>query len=371
MVNPHEAMMRLALQLAESASGQTAPNPAVGAVVAKNGRIVGLGAHLKAGTPHAEVHALRMAGEEANGAILYVTLEPCSHFGKTPPCVDAIIAAGIAKVFVAVPDPYPLVAGSGVGRLKEAGIEVEVGLLAQEAKTINRPFFTAVTKRRPFVTVKAAMTLDGKIATETGDSKWVTNERSRAFVHYLRHTHQAVMVGIGTVLADNPQLTTRGIENGRNPLRVIIDSRLRVPLDANVATDHQAATIIYTSMTCDSEKKAYLEGKGITVVVTGGPERVDLQEVLKDLADRGIQSLLVEGGGQINQSLLSAHLVDEILLFIAPKVVGGNTAPTPFGGSGIALMADAVRLHIDDVKRFDEDVCLVCRPLTDEQDKTP
>ncbi|WP_411829901.1 bifunctional diaminohydroxyphosphoribosylaminopyrimidine deaminase/5-amino-6-(5-phosphoribosylamino)uracil reductase RibD, partial [Paenibacillus ehimensis] len=232
--------MNLALQLAASAAGQTGINPVVGCVIVKDGRIVGMGAHLKRGEAHAEIHALNMAGNEAAGATAYVTLEPCSHFGKTPPCSDRLIREGVKRVVVAATDPNPLVAGSGIARLRASGIEVTEGVLEREANALNETFNTFIVTRRPFVTVKSASTLDGKIAARTGDSKWITGEASRAYVHTLRHRHQAIMVGIGTVLADDPSLTTRLPVPGLHPIRVVVDSTLRLPHEAKLVRDGAA-----------------------------------------------------------------------------------------------------------------------------------
>ena len=238
--------MRFALNLARSAEGQTSPNPLVGAVCVKDGQIIGTGAHLKAGTPHAEVHALMMAGTESHGADLYVTLEPCAHTGKTPPCTDLIISSGIRRVFVASIDPNPSVNGTGIGLLKAAGIEVITGILQEEAEQLNRAFFHFIKYGKPYVTLKAAATLDGRLSTQTGDSKWITSDAARTDVHHLRHTHDAILVGVQTVLHDNPFLTTRLPHGGKNPIRIILDRHLRTPTTANIVTDGAVETIIFT-----------------------------------------------------------------------------------------------------------------------------
>lgn len=374
--------MRLALELAEAALGQTSPNPVVGAVVVKDGEVVGLGAHMRAGEPHAEVHALKMAGERAVGATLYVTLEPCNHYGKTPPCTEQIIAAGIHKVVVACTDSHPLVQGAGIARLKEAGIEVMTGVCEAEARHLNRYFFKRAATGRPFVTVKTAATLDGKLAAHTGDSRWVTGEAARRRVHRLRRQHDAIMVGINTVLHDDPELTVRwGEEKARPPLRVVIDSRLRLPMDCKLVRDGKAPTLVYTTVRAPLERREALRRNGVEVVVLPGEtagrpapgqasegdavqaQRVDLAAALDDLGRRGVLSVLVEGGGTLNFSLLEERLVDEVVAFIAPKIVGGAAAPTAFGGSGFPRMAEAVPLTDVRVEQVGDDLCLTGRPV--------
>lgn len=357
-MNCHEYFMDLALQWAKSAIGQTEPNPAVGAIIVKDGEIVGMGAHLKAGGPHAEVHALAMAGEKARGATMYVTLEPCSHYGRTPPCADAVIRAGISKAVIATLDPNPLVAGRGAKRLEEAGIEVLIGVREAEARQLNEVFNKFITSRKPFVTVKTANTLDGKVATETGSSRWITGEEARHYVHQLRHRNQAILVGVGTVIADNPQLTTRLPEGGRNPIRIILDSRLRIPLDARVLTDGQAPTWIYTTEEADPEKRERLAAMGIPVIPLSSGPQVDVSDVLAHLGEQQISSVLVEGGSQVNGSFLRAREIDKIITFIAPKLVGGQHAPTSFGGQGIDRMDQAILLSRMTVRRLGQDLCI-------------
>ncbi|MTV47642.1 bifunctional diaminohydroxyphosphoribosylaminopyrimidine deaminase/5-amino-6-(5-phosphoribosylamino)uracil reductase RibD [Heliobacillus mobilis] len=345
MIDEKQYMAR-ALELASLARGRTSPNPVVGCVIVKDGQVVGEGYHEKAGTPHAEVHALRQAGDKAQGATLYVTLEPCSHYGRTPPCVEAVIAAGIGRVVAAVPDPNPKVAGRGFRRLQEAGIPVDVGILAEEAAAINQPFFTWVTRGRPWVLLKWAMTLDGKIATATGDSRWISGPDSRRVVHQWRNIYDAVLVGIGTLLADDPELSVRLPESKegtyRNPVRIIVDSQARTPLTAKILSS-EAPTIIATSERAPSERIEALEKAGAVVLPcpTNAQGKVDLPALLKKLADRGFTSLLVEGGAQIHGSFLAQDLVDQVAVFVAPKVVGGDGAPSPVGGTGVSLMKDA------------------------------
>ncbi|WP_282935684.1 bifunctional diaminohydroxyphosphoribosylaminopyrimidine deaminase/5-amino-6-(5-phosphoribosylamino)uracil reductase RibD [Paenibacillus sp. RC67] len=358
-----EFYMKLAIQLAEGASGQTGINPAVGCVLVKEGRIVGMGAHLKRGTPHAEIHALQMAGTEAEGATAYVTLEPCSHHGKTPPCSDRLIKERVKRVVVGCTDPNPLVAGNGIERLRQHGIEVSVGLLQEQAASLNEAFNKYIVSKKPFVTLKTASTLDGKIASRTGDSKWITNPESRAFVHTLRHRNQAIMVGVGTVLSDDPLLTTRLDVPALNPIRVIVDSKLRVPLKAQVVTDRSAETIILTTADMDAEKRRALEAAGITILVCGEGSRVDLPKAMELLGEREIASILLEGGGQLNGAMLEQQLIDKMLLFFAPKIIGGGSdASSNFQFAGFELMKEAIELERVSVKQFQKDVCIVGYP---------
>ncbi len=354
-----EFYMREALRIAAYASGRTTPNPLVGAVIVKDNRIVGQGWHRKAGTEHAEIHALHQAGELAKGADIYVTLEPCSHYGKTPPCCQAIIKAGIKRVIVAMTDPNPLVAGNGLKELKAAGIEVVEGVCRDEAEKLNEVFLKWIVHKMPFVVVKTAMTLDGKIATVSGDSKWITNEKSRKFVHQLRDLYDGILVGIGTVLADNPTLTTRLDHLGKNPVRIIVDSKARIPLDSIVITDKSAHTILAVTERASQEKIAALLQVGIEVIMTKEKaDRVDLSDLLKILAEKNICSILVEGGSRINYSFFVEHLVDKVHCFIAPKIIGGTDAASPVGGKGTFYMKDAYQLNDITTERFDEDILI-------------
>lgn len=337
--------MSMALQLAKGAMGQTSPNPMVGAILVKDESIVGMGAHLKAGEAHAEVHAIRMAGEKAKGATLYVTLEPCSHHGKTPPCVEAILTAGIQRVVVAVLDPNPLVAGNGVRRLTEAGLQVSVGVLEDEARRLNEVFFHYITTGKPFVTVKTASTLDGKIATETGHSRWITGERAREEVHRLRSWHDAILVGVNTIIADDPALTTRiqGQEALKQPIRLILDSTLRIPITSRVITDGKAPTWVITTKRAASEKCDLLREQGVKVIVMD-QEQIEINEILKILGENKITSVLVEGGSAVNGAFLQAQSINKMIQYFSMKIVGGAQAPTSFGGTGLAQMGDAVIL---------------------------
>lgn len=353
-----ERYMWLALDLAAQGMGGTSPNPMVGAVLVKDGEIIGTGYHQKAGGPHAEVIALDAAGDKARGATLYVTLEPCSHTGKTPPCADRVIAAGIRKVVTAMQDPNPLVNGRGLVKLKEAGIKVKTGILEEKAARLNEAFVKYITEKRPFVTMKAAITLDGKIATRTKASRWISGERSREQGHRLRNQNDAIMVGIGTVLADNPSLTTRLPEGGRNPLRVVVDSSARMPLEARVVNENPEKTLIYATEDAPSERVAVLREKGVSVVqlpaAAGG--RVPLDKAMDDLGQRQVISVLVEGGSALNYSLLEAGLVDKVYFFVAPVIFGGEQAPSPVGGKGVATVEEAWRIRDIEISRCDADL---------------
>ncbi|MNB69829.1 Riboflavin biosynthesis protein RibD [compost metagenome] len=360
-----EFYMSLALDMAERAQGQTGINPVVGCVVVKDGAVVGLGTHLKRGTGHAEVHALNMAGEQAKGGTAYVTLEPCSHYGITPPCSERLITEGVARVVVACEDPNPQVAGRGIAMLRSAGIEVEVGLLKERALRLNERFIKYILTRKPFVTLKSASTLDGKIGTRTGDSKWISNEEARAIVHTLRHRHQGIMVGVGTVLADNPSLTTRTEVPGINPVRIVIDSKLRTPLDAAVVADGQASTIVIAAESADPAKEAALTAAGVKVLRCGVGPRVDLTAAMKALGELEIGSVLLEGGGELNGAMLEQGLVDRVTLFFAPKIVGGRAeAPSAFSWDGVELMKEAVTLEQVEVEVLGDNVCITGRPAS-------
>ncbi|MHB1420499.1 MAG: bifunctional diaminohydroxyphosphoribosylaminopyrimidine deaminase/5-amino-6-(5-phosphoribosylamino)uracil reductase RibD [Bacillota bacterium] len=340
--------MKRALALARMALGRTSPNPMVGALVVKSGKVVGKGYHHQAGTPHAEIHALRQAGTAARGATMYVNLEPCSHYGRTPPCAQAVLEAGIIRVVAAMTDPNPVVAGKGLQMLRDGGAQVKVGILEEEAKRLNEVFIKYITTGKPFGVLKAALTLDGKIATRTGDSQWISGEESRKYVHRLRDRYDAVMVGIGTVLADNPMLTTRLPKGtGRDPVRVIVDSHLRIPLDARVVVHGSCAPTIIAALTGQNPQKvAALQARGVEVLELDELEgRVDMEVLMASLGRRGITSVLVEGGAEINASALRQGIVDKVLFFIAPMLFGGSAAPGPIGGPGVSWVADALHLR--------------------------
>jgi diaminohydroxyphosphoribosylaminopyrimidine deaminase/5-amino-6-(5-phosphoribosylamino)uracil reductase len=352
--------MQMALELAAKARGRTSPNPLVGAVVVKDGKVIGSGYHLKAGTPHAEVHALNEAGEGARGATLYVTLEPCCHHGRTGPCSEAVIKAGISRVVLAMTDPNPLVAGGGVKRLREAGIEVTQGVMEAEARELNEIFIKYITTRRPFVLAKAAVSLDGKIATRSGKSRWITGPGARAYGHQLRDWYDAILVGIGTVLADDPSLTTRlPGGGGRDPVRIILDSQARTPLGARVLTQASAApTIIAATAGAPPLRLEALRQAGAqTLVVNEGP-RVDLAELMRLLGEREITSVLIEGGAGVHGSAFAAGIVDKASWFIAPKIIGGRQAPGPVGDPGVDDPSGAAGLERLKVSRLGNDLCI-------------
>jgi len=345
-----EKFMKRALDLAVKAMGRTSPNPLVGCVIVKDEQVVGEGYHRQAGTPHAEVHALASAGEKARGATAYVTLEPCSHFGRTPPCAEALIGAGIKRVVVAMKDPNPLVSGRGIARLRETGIQVDVGLMFSEASIINEVFVKAITTGLPFVVYKTAMTLDGKIATETGDSRWVSTEVSRQYVHQLRDRYDVILVGSETVMLDDPALTCR-LPSGRDPVRLIIDGQLRLAESAQVLTASvHNPCIIATTQAAAQEKIDRLKLLvGVEVWQYETLRHVPLEKLLRDLVRRGWTSVLLEGGGRLAGTLIQDQLVDKIEFFIAPKLVGGM-GPSPLSGLHIQCMAEAIALqdlHID------------------------
>ncbi|MCL5116283.1 MAG: bifunctional diaminohydroxyphosphoribosylaminopyrimidine deaminase/5-amino-6-(5-phosphoribosylamino)uracil reductase RibD [Firmicutes bacterium] len=361
MASPY---MVKALKLARRGMGQTSPNPMVGAlVVDDDGRIISEGYHKKAGTAHAEAAALQRAGERAHGKTLYVTLEPCNHTGRTPPCTEAIIQSGIRRVVVASTDPNPHVAGGGIQRLQDAGIEVEVGDGAEEAEALNRPFMTWSRTHRPFVTLKAAMTLDGKVAAVTGESKYLTSEQARAHAHELRRTHDAILVGSGTVLQDDPQLTYRGSRRGHDPVRVVLDTRGRISPDAQVfSADSTAPTLVFTSESAsvDWERDIFSAGGEVVRVDVGRDGRVSLVDVMAHLADRHILSLLVEGGPAIHAAFIADQLADRWVGYVAPIILGGREAPSPVAGPGFGLK-EAPRLTIEQVFRRGPDVIIDAR----------
>jgi diaminohydroxyphosphoribosylaminopyrimidine deaminase / 5-amino-6-(5-phosphoribosylamino)uracil reductase len=356
--------MDRALAVAERGVGLTSPNPVVGAVLVRNDRLVGEGAHLRAGGPHAEIVALRAAGAATRGATCYVTLEPCAHVGRTGPCADALAEAGVARVVAAVGDPHRVVDGRGVARLRAAGVEVAVGLREAEARRLNRAFFCAVTEGRPHVTLKAAMTLDGKIAAVDGVSRWITGDAARLEGHRLRFGADAVLVGIGTVLADDPQLTVRhpGLPP-KEPFRVVVDSRLRIPDDARVlhAGDPGRAVIACVAP-APAARAAALRAQGVRVLeLRGDAGRVDLRGLLDALHRMDAIAVLVEGGGELGGALAEAGLVDRVAFFLAPRLLGGAQAPGPLGGRGRPLkealaLGDVVTRRIGDDILVEADV---------------
>ncbi len=338
--------MTRALELARRALGRTSPNPAVGAVIVRDGKIVGEGYHRAAGMPHAEVEAIRSAGSDARDAEIFVTLEPCNHHGRTPPCTEAIREAGIKRVWYGTDDPNPSVLGGGADTLRAAGIEVIGGVKEDSCRLLIEVYLTNVGFRRPFVFLKLAMSLDGRIATRTGHSQWISSEESRAKVHRLRDRVSAVMVGIGTVLADDPSLTTRlPRRKGRDPIRVVADSNLRTPLNAKIFNPSSASKVIIGSKkNPPSDIRLKLEQNGAKVVETSGKTRVDIKDLLSRLYRIGITSVLLEGGGQLAWGALEAGVVDRCLFFYAPIIIGGESAPTGIKGIGIKTLDEAPRL---------------------------
>ncbi|MCD8217821.1 MAG: bifunctional diaminohydroxyphosphoribosylaminopyrimidine deaminase/5-amino-6-(5-phosphoribosylamino)uracil reductase RibD [Clostridiales bacterium] len=358
-----EGYMRRALELAAQGAGYTNPNPMVGCVVVKDGRIISEGYHEKYGEFHAERNALTRCAEDTAGADLYVTLEPCCHYGKTPPCTEIIIEKKIARVFVGSMDSNPLVAGKGVQILRDAGIEVETGILEAECRKLNEVFYHFIETKQPFVIMKYAMSLDGKIACATGDSKWVTGEASRAHVHELRKRCMGIMVGLGTVLADDPMLNCR-IAESADPIRIICDSSLRTPINSQlVRTAHDIPTIIACSHSAQKsakgqEKAALLEEAGVQIVPTSGSHGVNLKELMNILGSRGIDSILLEGGGTLNSSALQDGIVNKVYAYISGKIIGGMDAPMPVSGMGADRMSEAVKLHDMKIQTFGEDICI-------------
>ncbi|MCL2816836.1 MAG: bifunctional diaminohydroxyphosphoribosylaminopyrimidine deaminase/5-amino-6-(5-phosphoribosylamino)uracil reductase RibD [Clostridiales bacterium] len=356
-----EFYMRKALELAALGDGLTSPNPLVGALLVREGEIVGQGWHQKVGTSHAEIHALREAGELAAGAALYVNLEPCCHAGRTPPCTEAIIAAGVSKVVCAMTDPNPLVGGGGLKRLQSAGIEVVCGTLGEEALLLNEVFITDMLHKRPFVALKTAATLDGKTAAANKSSKWISNAASREYAHKLRHRYDAVLTGIGTVLADDPRLTVRLPQARKNPLRVVIDFHLRTPPQAAILDVSQASTLLVTA--ADNSYAQELRARGVEILLLKpeAPGRFALKEVLSSLYEKGVKSVLLETGANLAGAFRREGLIDKFYFFLAPKLIGGE-APGVFGGPGVDDMSQALPLRITEVREIEGDYLFVAYP---------
>lgn len=368
---PEEKYMRRAIELAKKGSGHVNPNPLVGAVIVRDGEIIGEGYHECYGQLHAERNAIANAKKRGNsleGSTIYVTLEPCCHYGKTPPCTEAIIEEKIARVVVGSDDPNPLVSGKGFQMLREKGIEVIPHFLKEECDAMNHVFFHYIRTGTPYVAMKYAMTMDGKIACYTGDSKWVTGEESRAHVQTLRNYYKGIMAGIGTVLADDPMLNCR-IEGGRDPIRIITDSHLRIPMDSQlVRTAGQQPLIVACLPDADEEKAAQLQEKGVEVLRIPGVTTADITEeqkevislpvLMKELGARKIDGILLEGGGQLNESALQAGIVDRIYCYIAPKIFGGAQAKTPVEGQGLTRAADAWQFNRIGMQEFGQDILL-------------
>jgi len=350
--------MQMALKLAEKGSGQVSPNPMVGAVIVKDGRVIGQGYHQKYGSPHAERNALASCATSPKGSTLYVTLEPCCHYGKTPPCTEAVIESGISKVVVGVKDPNPLVAGKGIEKLRQQGIEVIEGFLEAECKKLNEVFFHYIKTKTPFVVMKYAMTMDGKTAAHTGNSKWITGEAARLRVHQDRGRYTAIMAGIGTVLADDPLLTCR-VENGKNPVRIICDTNLRLPLNSKVVeTAKDIPTIIATSCTDEEKQRPYLDSSCEIMMVSENNGHIDLNELMVSLGRQKIDSVLLEGGSTLNWSALENGLVSKVQAYIAPKLLGGEGAKTPIGGLGAPHPDKAFFLANSKITMLGEDILI-------------
>lgn len=355
MKKSHEYFIGLAARLAFKARGKTSPNPMVGALVVKDGKIAGRGYHKKAGLSHAEIIALDEAGSLSQGATLYVTLEPCAHFGKTPPCVDRIINSGVREVIVGMVDPNPLNNGRGINILREHKIKVQAGFLEERLRKMNEAFIKYITKRMPFVTVKVAESLDGRIAAKTGDSKWITSDKSRAYAHRMRQNYDAVMVGVNTVLRDNPKLDAWFSK--KQPVKVIVDSQLSSPQDAGIFSGDSKVIIVTlpSKPGQETENRKILSAKAKILEVKEKAGQINLRDMLKKLAGQGIVNILVEGGGSLNGSLFDDGLVDKILFFISPKIIGGKEAIGAVMGAGISRMDQAIKIKETSLKRIGED----------------
>ncbi|MCA0971102.1 bifunctional diaminohydroxyphosphoribosylaminopyrimidine deaminase/5-amino-6-(5-phosphoribosylamino)uracil reductase RibD [Halobacillus litoralis] len=354
-----EHYMSLAIQMARETVGQTSPNPSVAALVVKDNQVVGMGVHVKAGEPHAEVHALAMAGEKAEGADIYVTLEPCSHYGKTPPCAKAVIDAGIKRAVVASHDPNPKVAGRGIEWMRSAGLEVVENVLAEEADELNRTFFHYIQHKEPYVRLKMAMSLDGKIATAAGESKWITGEAARLDGHTYRHQSDAILVGVNTVLADDPSLTTRIEGGGRHPIRVVLDSQLRTPPSAKIIQNEETPTWIFVGQKVEADKKEAFSQYPHVSIIEQPYDRIEASDVLTYLGEQNVTTLLIEGGGTVADAFVRAGKVHEVITYMAPKLIGGEGALTPVSGKGIAHLADVDAYQVVSTDKVGEDVKIV------------
>ena len=358
MLESDEKFMKLALSLAEKGRGYVNPNPLVGAVIVKDGKVIGEGYHTAFEKPHAEIEAINSATEDIKGATMYVTLEPCCHQGKTPPCTEAIIKNQLARVVVATTDPNPLVSGSGIEKLKQSNIEITVGVLEEMAKIQNEVFIHYMTTNLPFTILKYAMSLDGKIACHTGDSKWITSEKSRTDVHRLRSSVNAVVTGIGTILSDDASLNVRLIDSkGKEPHRIVVDSVARISLDAKILNlDSKSDTYIAVTEAASDEKLKKLEDYGVKIIMTKSKDgKVDLEELWKELGFLGMDSILIEAGEQLNAALLEAKLVNKIRAYIAPKIIGGTNAKSPIGGYGATNMSEVINLKSMNVTHIEND----------------
>lgn len=366
-----EYMLR-AIQLAKKGEGWTNPNPMVGAVIVKDGRIIGEGYHKKCGELHAERNAIASLTESAEGATIYVTLEPCCHYGKTPPCTEAIIEQKIKKVVIGSRDPNPKVAGKGAQILRESGITVVRDFMREECDRLNPVFFHYITTKTPYVVMKYAMTLDGKIATKTGASKWITGEAARAEVQHMRHRYMGIMAGIGTVIADDPMLNVR-VEGWKSPIRILCDSGLRIPLDGQIvkSAGKYRTIVAYADSKNTEAKRKRLHEMGVeTIWCPDENNQVDLKKLMKYLGEEGIDSILLEGGGTLNDSALRAGIVQEVQAFIAPKLFGGMNSKTPVEGIGVRFPSEAVKLKCTDICQIGEDIRITCQVCGKEQEES-
>ncbi len=358
--------MKMALDLAIKAKGRTSPNPMVGAVVVCLEKVIGTGYHKQAGTEHAEIIAIQSAGKQTFGATLYVNLEPCCHYGKTGPCTEAIIQSGIQKVVLAMEDPNPLVAGKGTQQLKKAGIEVVTDVLQEEARQINEVYIKYIQTQLPFVVLKTAMSLDGKIATSSGDSQWITGKASRAYAHQLRDTYDAVLVGVNTVLTDDPRLTVRIPGHiGKNPVRVVLDSQLRIPLTSSIVQNAcNLKTIVATTTNANQHKMDLLLDHGVDLCLAGEGPKVDISCLLKKLVcEHSITSVLVEGGAEVNASFLSAGVVDKIYWMLAPIMMGSHESKGPIASMGIDKVDQAFRFRVSTLRQLNGDILVEGYPM--------
>ena len=360
--------MKRALELAKKGVGFVNPNPLVGAVIVKAGKVIGEGYHQAYGEAHAEVNAFASLDVSPVGATLYVTLEPCSHHGKTPPCVDAVINSGVTRVVVGSLDPNPLVAGRSIAKMREAGLEVEMGVQKEACDALNAVFFHYITKKTPYVVMKYAMTADGKIATHTGASRWITGESARKNAHEDRNRYRGIMVGVGTVIADDPMLSCR-MKGGRNPIRIICDSTLRTPLTSRIIeTACSIQTILITGCTDKTKHQLYVDRGCQVVTVPLKDGRLDLQAVMKTLANFEIDSILLEGGAALNASALEAGIVNKVQAYLAPKLFGGATAPSPVAGTGVAHPSEAYQLKNRNMTILGEDILIEGEVVTCSQE---
>ena len=364
--------MSIALKLARKGCKKVSPNPMAGAVIVKEGRIIGQGSHLYFGGPHAERNALASLTESPRGATLYVTLEPCCHHGKTPPCTDAIIESGIRRVVIGTRDPNPMVSGKGTKILITNGIEVTEGILEEECRELNHVFFHYIKTGRPLVIMKYAMTLDGKIATKTGASKWITGESARKEVQHMRHQYMGIMAGIGTVLADDPMLNVR-VEGWKSPVRIVCDSKLRIPPGSQIvkSAEKYRTIVAYAEQKNAEEKIKILHTMGVeTIYCPDEKNQIDLKKLMADLGNRGIDSILLEGGGTLNDSALRAGIVKEVQAFVAPKLFGGVAGKTPVEGIGVELPSEAVELKYTDICQIGEDIRIKCQVCDKKQEES-